>query len=54
MKKDEHNLKYRDIKHFISYCDGTNSILEIADLCKIDFFEAFDYYMELKNVNLIK
>lgn len=54
MKKDEKDRSYRSIKHFISYCDGSNSILEIAELAKVDFFEAFEYYKILKKKKLFK
>lgn len=54
IKKDEKDRSYRGIKHFISYCDGSNSILEIAELSKIDFFEAFEYYTILYKQNLFK
>jgi len=43
MKVDEYDMNYRDIKHFISYCDESNSILIIANLCGFSFFEAYDH-----------
>ena len=39
--------------NFISYCDGENSILDISELCKIDFEEALEYHSLLKNNNLL-
>ena len=47
--------KYFIINHmnFISYCDGKNSILEISILCKIDFEEAYGYYIKMKENGLV-
>jgi aminopeptidase-like protein len=39
--------------NFISYCDGTNSILEISNICNIDFDESFKYYVNMKDNGLI-
>lgn len=43
----------RNMMNFISYCDGTNSILEISNMCKIDFEEAYDYFLKLKENKLV-
>ena len=47
------DMNVRDMMNFISYADGTNSILEIADLCLITFEEAFKIFQNLKKVDLI-
>lgn len=44
----------KNMMNFISYCDGTNSILEISDICKIDFNESYGYYIQMKENGLIK
>ena len=38
--------------NFISYCDGSNSLLKISDLCKIDFFECLEYYRKINKEKL--
>ena len=43
----------RNMMDFISYCDGTNSILEISEICNIDFEESFDYYIKMKKNGLM-
>lgn len=43
----------RNMMNFISYCDGKNSILDISILCKIDFHEAYDYYIQIKEHQLV-
>lgn len=43
-----------DLMNFISYCDGTNSILEISEICKIDFNNSYKYYILLKKNGLIE
>ncbi|MDA9676352.1 DUF4910 domain-containing protein [Flavobacteriaceae bacterium] len=40
--------------NFISYCDGSNSILEISEICGIPFEESFDYYMKMKENGLLE
>ena len=42
-----------NMMNFISYCDGTNSILEISKICNIDFDESFKYYVNMKDNGLI-
>ena len=42
-----------NMMNFISYCDGTNSILEISNICNIDFDESFKYYVNMKDNGLI-
>ena len=42
----------RNMMNFISFCDGSNTILEIANNCKINFFEAYDYFIKLKEKDL--
>ena len=43
----------RKMMDFISYCDGTNSILEISKICNINFDESFDYYLKMKKKGLM-
>lgn len=43
----------RNMSNFISFCDGTNSILDISELCKIEFDECYKYYCTMKENNLI-
>ena len=43
----------RNMINFISYCDGTNSILDISEICKISFNESFSYYLKMKENGLI-
>lgn len=43
-----------DLSNFISYCDGTNSILDISKLCKLDFYESYQIYLTLQKNQLIK
>ena len=45
---------FKSMMNFISYCDGKNSISEIANLCNIDNAEAINYYETLRQVNLIE
>ena len=47
------HLQTRNMMNFISYSDGSNTILQIAKLCEIDFFEAYDYFIKLNNENLL-
>ena len=54
MKIDEYDMDYRNIKHFLSYCDGSNSILDIANLCGFSFFEAYNHYLNAKKNSLIR
>jgi aminopeptidase-like protein len=44
----------RNMMNFISYCDGSNSILEISEICGIDFEESFGYYMKMKENGLME
>ncbi len=53
MKIDENDLSYRNIKHFISYCDGSNTILDIANLCGFNFFDTYGYYLKAKQNKII-
>ena len=53
MKIDENDLSYRNIKHFISYCDGSNTILDIANLCGFNFFDTYGYYLKAKQNDII-
>ena len=43
----------RDMMNFISYSDGSNSILEIANLCLITFEDAFNIFQKLKEADLM-
>ena len=43
----------RNMLNFISYCDGTNSILEISKLCKISFKESYNYFTKIRDNGLI-
>lgn len=51
IKKSAYSIK--NMTNFISYCDGKNSILEISNLCKIDFEEAYGYYLKMKENQLV-
>lgn len=42
----------RNMMNFISYCDGTNSLLDISEICDIPFEESFSYYEKLREKNL--
>ena len=44
----------RDMMNFISYCDGSNSILEISEICEIDFDESFGYFLKMKENGLME
>lgn len=43
----------RHLMNFLSYCDGSNSILDIAELCEIDFEVCFQIYLLAKKNLLI-
>ena len=43
-----------NMMNFISYCDGSNSILEISEICGIDFDESFGYFMKMKENGLME
>jgi aminopeptidase-like protein len=51
--KESKNI-FRNMMNFISYCDGSNSILEISEICGIDFEESFGYYMKMKENGLME
>jgi len=51
-KNQNHDI--RNMMNFISYCDGKNSILDIANLCNIDFFECYKFYKKLNNEGLFE
>lgn len=44
----------RNMMNFISYCDGSNSILEISEICGIDFEESFGYFTKMKENGLME
>tara|TARA_B100000767_G_scaffold275756_1_gene315103 strand:+ start:7637 stop:8908 length:1272 start_codon:yes stop_codon:yes gene_type:complete len=44
----------KNMMNFISYCDGSNSILEISEICGIPFEESFGYYMKMKENGLME
>jgi len=44
----------QNMMNFISYCDGKNSILEIANICSISFDEAFKYYKKMEKADLFE
>tara|TARA_B110000967_G_C18877433_1_gene559168 strand:+ start:1283 stop:2548 length:1266 start_codon:yes stop_codon:yes gene_type:complete len=44
----------KNMMNFISYCDGSNSILEISEICGIDFEESFGYYTKMKENGLME
>lgn len=46
--------EYRNLKNFISYCDGTNTILDIAELCKIDLRKANSFHEILVENNIVE
>lgn len=43
----------RNMMNFISYCDGTNSILDISEICNIQFEESYSYYEKLRDKALL-
>ena len=45
---------FKNMMNFISYCDGSNSILEISEICGIDFEESFGYYTKMKENGLME
>jgi aminopeptidase-like protein len=45
--------KVKNMMNFISYCDGENTILEISELCNIDFSESLSYFKILKKEKLL-
>ena len=51
--KESGNL-VRNMMNFISYCDGTNSILEISEICGVNFSEGYDYFIKMKENGLIE
>jgi len=46
--------KFKLILDFISFCDGENSLLEIAERLDVPIWDLYDIVNELKNHNLIK
>ena len=44
----------QNMMNFISYCDGSNSILEISEICGIDFEESYGYYIKMKENRLME
>jgi len=44
----------KNMMNFISYSDGSNSILEISNICGIDFNETYKYYIQMKEKGLMK
>lgn len=54
MKTKNTSKEYRNLKNFISYCDGTNTILDIAELCKINIRKANSFHEILVENNLIE
>jgi len=42
----------RNMMNFLSYCDGETSILEIAELCNLSFFEAYEIYEKISQTDL--
>lgn len=44
----------QNMMNFISYCDGSNSILEISEICGIDFEESYGYYLQMKENRLME
>lgn len=53
LSKKDSKKPFKSMMNFISYCDGKNSILDIAELCNISSKECYDYYLKLKEFNLI-
>ena len=48
------NEKVEQMMNLISYSDGDHSLLEIAELIDIPFWELIQLYQKLLNVNLVK
>lgn len=46
-------LSVRDLMNFISYCDGTKTILDIAQIIDVDYFICLNYYEKLKKEDLV-
>ena len=44
----------REFMNFISYCDGTRSILELSSLLTIDYFKCLGFYEKLSKAKLLK
>ncbi len=44
----------KNLMNVISYCDGTNSLLEIANYCNIKFEEVYSYFVLLKENDLLE
>jgi len=42
----------RNMMNFISYCDGSNSILDISEICNIPFEESYSFYKKLHEKGL--
>lgn len=42
----------RNMMNFISYCDGSNSILDISELCGISFDESYSYFAKMNENGL--
>ena len=48
------NEKVEQMMNLISYSDGDHSLLEIAELIDIPFWELIQLYQKLLNNNLVK
>ena len=47
------DIQSRTMMHFISFCDGENSLLEIADLMSVPAWDLYEIISTLKTHNLI-
>tara|TARA_B100000963_G_scaffold360524_1_gene391725 strand:+ start:13110 stop:14375 length:1266 start_codon:yes stop_codon:yes gene_type:complete len=42
----------KKMMNFISYCDGTNSLLDISEICNISFEESHSFYQKIRDKGL--
>jgi len=50
----ESGKSVREFMNFISFCDGTKSLLDISNVLKIDYFKCLDYKIKLEKANLLR
>ena len=54
LSKGENNQKVKLMMNFLSFCDGQNSLLQIAEKINVPIWELFELTDKLKSHNLIK
>jgi len=52
--KNTINFKAKTMMDLISYSDGKNTLLEIAEKCNLPFWDLYSIVEELKNKKIIK